>query len=1142
MSAPADERVRRRALDPKTSFIVQAPAGSGKTELLTRRVLTLLGSVEEPEEILAITFTRKAASEMRERVVAMLARAADTSAAPASAHEEAGLALARAALARDRERGWQLLRNPRRLTLRTIDALATQLAHRLPVVSALGAPSGVVEDAWTLYREAASRFLDEHLAGLDLVLLQLGNRLERARDLLASLLAKRDQWQRYVYAEGASEAELRAFLEATLAELVSARLRALRESVPPGLERRLVPALARCAALRRQLIEAESSLEPLSSLEALPTDDPAELARWRAVREALLTSAGTVRRSPTRADGCPTSKADAQTLGLSVASLREHKAAFVAALDLLRPEGAPDAVLAARFVERLEEAAHLPAPRYEDEQWALLAQLLGALPDLLLELQLVFAERRVVDFVEMAERARRALGTDEAPTDLALAMDLRLRHVLVDEFQDTSRTQFMLFERLVAGWAPGDGRTFFAVGDPMQSIYRFRDGDVALFAEARERGIGPLRLEPLTLEVSFRAAPSLVGWINETFAAIFPARAHADTGAVPYAPSRAHLESSGEVAVHALIDAEEGDEAERVARLAGAALADDDDHTVAILLRSRSRAAAVFDALRGAGIAYRAIDMDPLGERPVVRDLLALTLALRYPHDRLHWLAVLRSPCAGLTLADLHVLMDGSERAAVVDLLRDERRRSAMSADGRARSERLLAVLEPAVRRAPRTAVVPWVEACWLRLGGPAVCRDAVDIDAAERCLARLRSLEDEGQLYQRALLAGAMDALYAAPGPDARVQVMTLHKAKGLEFDTVILPALERRAATDGVQLLDWFESTLDGAPRLLLAPIEERGLPSAERHGINRLVRRARERCDEQETLRLLYVACTRARRRLHLVARAVRGADGALRPPPPRTLLHPLWPRLSAAFETAASAAGTPAADGPSPPRAHFGGALERLPLGWTPPPMSRYTPPDGPLASVEGEGTPAFAWAGGVARDIGTVVHEQLRRLALCPSAREPAALERLPAVLERRFGNLGVPASLLEASVARALRAITGMLEDPRGRWLLEPHAEARSGWTISVAGRAGAGVESVVIDRTFVDVDGTRWIVDYKIGEHEGGEPERFLDTEQARYRDQLDRQADIISRIEHRPVRVGLYFPLLRGWREWTPGAAAAA
>ena len=109
------------------------------------------------------------------------------------------------------------------------------------------------------------------------------------------------------------------------------------------------------------------------------------------------------------------------------------------------------------------------------------------------ELKFVFAERKAADYPEFAAAARQALGTPDEPTDTALALDARLRHVLVDEFQDTSEAQVRLLESLTAGWEAGDGRTLFLVGDPMQSIYRFRNAEVGLFLDVRDHGLGGAR-------------------------------------------------------------------------------------------------------------------------------------------------------------------------------------------------------------------------------------------------------------------------------------------------------------------------------------------------------------------------------------------------------------------------------------------------------------------------------------------------------------------------------------------------------------------------------------------------------------------------------------------------------------------------
>ena len=131
--AISDAAQRLTAIDPTDSFIVQAPAGSGKTELLIQRFLALLGQVNRPEEILAITFTRKAAGEMRARLLQALEQAQGSR--PEAAHAAQTWDLASRALAQDRQQGWDLLDNPALLAIQTIDSFDAGLVRRMPWVS-----------------------------------------------------------------------------------------------------------------------------------------------------------------------------------------------------------------------------------------------------------------------------------------------------------------------------------------------------------------------------------------------------------------------------------------------------------------------------------------------------------------------------------------------------------------------------------------------------------------------------------------------------------------------------------------------------------------------------------------------------------------------------------------------------------------------------------------------------------------------------------------------------------------------------------------------------------------------------------------------------------------------------------------------
>ena len=196
---PVDEGDRARTLETSQSFLVQAPAGSGKTELLTRRLLKLLAEVDEPEQILAITFTLAATAEMRERVLNALRKASDTA---ETSDEAVDIKLARGALKNDERRGWNLLQQPERLNIQTIDAVCLAIAHETPLLSRLGGSLSPTDKPQPLYTLAARRTLarlgsEEPLSSALGALLQLrGTSLPDCQKLIAEMLDKRDQWGR----------------------------------------------------------------------------------------------------------------------------------------------------------------------------------------------------------------------------------------------------------------------------------------------------------------------------------------------------------------------------------------------------------------------------------------------------------------------------------------------------------------------------------------------------------------------------------------------------------------------------------------------------------------------------------------------------------------------------------------------------------------------------------------------------------------------------------------------------------------------------------------------------------------------------------------------------------------------------------
>ena len=197
---PSDLHIRKESLNPGQSFIVEAPAGSGKTTILIQRYLKLLGGVSQPEEILAMTFTRKAAGEMKRRIIEALNQTQDVS-PPEDEPDKTTWNLAQVALERNKKFGWRLLENPARLRVVTIDSFCSFLTKRTPLLSKMGGPTEIQENIQDLYANTAKQILskiesaDYQYAELVRVLLEhLDNDKKTFIQRISQLLNLRDQW------------------------------------------------------------------------------------------------------------------------------------------------------------------------------------------------------------------------------------------------------------------------------------------------------------------------------------------------------------------------------------------------------------------------------------------------------------------------------------------------------------------------------------------------------------------------------------------------------------------------------------------------------------------------------------------------------------------------------------------------------------------------------------------------------------------------------------------------------------------------------------------------------------------------------------------------------------------------------------
>lgn len=1197
-TTPPDQLQREQALDPVRSILVRAPAGSGKTDLLTRRFLRLLSGVADPTHIVAITFTKDAAAEMRHRILAELEKAA-TRVELLPPDEFSMETLAARALEHSRALNWNLLEVPAQLRISTIDSFCRELALQEPLLSGFGGTLDVSEEPGALYRRAARQTLNNLgstaappalINAIETLLLWRDNNWHELEEQLVRMLRQRDRWMHgFVLERDPDWEQLRARLEAPLMRALAPAIQNLAQllnGIPGACGE--IHSLARHACVQKgfyqELAElAEFPCGPYHTAEELET---ARLA-YLCVAKMFLTSGEF--RKPRGIDA---------RQGFPAKTPQNRRM-----VDLLNTISSTPGM-----AEALKTIDSLPAARYTEEEWEILRACFTLLRYAAAELRIIFAQAGAVDFIEIAQIAQSVLQSeDHLPSESAFSLADNIHHLLVDEFQDTSRRQHALIGSLVAAWSDPENRTIFVVGDPMQSIYFFRDADAELFPRVQNIGLDlpggeRLALDFVPLTANFRTAPDLVNALNDAFEKVFgiddgsdiefsaalPARStptspqprlHLHLEFIPQSTNGRSSDPDAQRRKRECADlrnaAQEAQVAEIVALIQShkeriqQARERGEKYRVAVLGRTRTSLAPIARALRDAAIPFAAVDLEMLAERPEVLDALALARALLNPLDRVSWLGVLRAPWCGLSLSELHAVAGADDptlhRRALPQLLTE--RLHLLSDEGKQAAQRVLdsAAFAATLRAtSPISSLGTWLQQVWKHLGGD-TCVNAI----ARANLNLLWSALDRLPAAEVSLLGpefGAVLAdLTAQPDPEASsdygVQVMTIHKSKGLEFEVVIVPDLQSKCQHTRPQFLSWLERGLTepdnsgDTTEFLVAPIQTKG---ADRGAAKSWVDRAICTRESQEIRRILYVAATRARDELHLFARPAykTEADGSLTLcNPPESLLDTAWPafadKIHSQFDqwqshqqTDSNQAIAAQAEIFRMPRPPVPAILRRLPAGFEPPAYPRRLGAE--TASPREIAAYTRHEGGLVSRALGTAVHaffEQLAQLRVKLELNE--ALTALSAMRPRILASIrsyGIPQQQAGQIATQSHEIVLRASSDPIAAWILSPHALAQeeTRWT----GLIDGALRTVQVDRIFrageaphAPGDAVWWIVDYKTTHPEGVDSAAMLPTLRAQFAPQLELYARMLRNLQGASctIRAGLYYPRLLQFDFWS-------
>ena len=1046
------------ASDPAASAWVSANAGSGKTYVLTARVIRLLLDGIKPGRLLCLTYTRAAAAEMRARVFDTLGRWAMMEEAALAAEIAAldGKPPPRERLARARRLFATALETPGGLKIQTIHAFCERLVARFPVEAAAPVPFTVLTEAETARMKAAARMEALETLGAE------------AAGALMETLAP------WLNAEGF----------AALFEGRSAALIASHDGDPWAV-----------AGL-------PTGLTPGDVIAEAGYDDPGIVAFFHRASEILLTGGEndqTVGR--------------ALAEGVAATDGESRFAAFTGAFHT--KAGAPRAKIGVKALRAAHGSLFDQIDAEKDRAVALVqrrasaesATMAHAVATLGRGIAALYARAKraqgKLDFDDLIEAALYLLRDSEAAAWALYKLDGGLDHILIDEAQDTSPAQWRVVEKLADEFFSGGGardpaaapRTLFAVGDEKQSIYSFQGADPAEFARLRalfaERAAGAgERFETPTLNTSRRSAPAVLALVDAVFAGDEALRRAVSE--IAWADHVAHrAEAAGAVDLWPLAEAEDGEAddawtrpvdapppdnpaarlagrlAETIAGWIGRESVEGKDGPrplqpgdVLILVRSRgAMQKAIIRKLKQAGVPVAGADKLALLDHIAVKDLIAYGRAALLPQDDLNLAALLRSPFFDLSEDELFRLAHGragtlwarlGEAAAPGGAIIDSERAAAVL-------ERLTAAINRLGRDSPfdfyaRLLAGGGRRAMLARLGEEAE-------DVIDEFLAAAAAFEDKGTPS----LEGFLHELEATGGevkrdPDAAggaVRVLTAHGAKGLEAPVVILP--DTMSLPHHSHMPDLLP--LDGA--LVWKPS---GSPEAE------AAKAAWSAAEHAEHKRLLYVALTRPRDRL-----IVCGVKPGKAPPKDQTTWYQA---VEAGF---GRLAGVTAIETPFGPGQRFG----------APGPEAAAVPPPrqaGILPSWIGAAAPReepiglvrpsrlapdlvfddAAVAAGVAR--GRLIHRLLQGLPDLAPAERPAAAARF---LAARAG------AMTQAEREEIAARLLAILEDLRFAAAFAPGSRAEA----AIAGRVRAlgegGFVSGQIDRLAVSEDGVL-IVDYK--------------------------------------------------------------
>ncbi len=1050
-SKPEDQKIREKAVG-KGSFIVQAPAGSGKTSLLIKRFLNHLLEVKSPTEVLALTFTNKAASEMEQRIKKTLKGEIKNPELNDIVEK-----ISKQAIKNNWEEGYI-----DSLMIMTIDKMALKLIRQTPILSKSGISFITDDDPEEIYKEVIKESITTH-SDNSVLLKYFQYDYHKLTDQLLTLIKKRDQWLPLISSlMQKKDNEIKREYENYYSNEINLWI---EEKIKPIFSKQQIKEIEIIVnfSADNKKIDQQNNLRLINNPEF-----------WFYFRDLIISKDGkTVLKRFTHEKGFPPTD-NGRDIKDKLINLIKEKT---------------------NEINIIKEFYNVVYQKNIKDIYPIIKMFGMLLIDMVIKLNDKFNAQRVLDFTQVMANSTEALKG----THLPLILDQNISHILIDEFQDINESQLNFLELLTENFSGNNRKSFFAVGDPMQSIYRFRKAEVEIFSRVQKIGLGDLKLESLFLEVNFRSNKGIVDWLNDNYSKTFPQHNIINEGAVSFSRSKSNSSNSGQSIylrpIVSTVDSKQElyeAEAQYVLDIIINLRQNNSEQDIAVLTRSKNHLNEIITLInqKEPSLPIDAIEISEIQSNQTFQDILSLTRAMFNFNDRVNWISILKCPWCGLTINDLALLFEQEHKLTVWEIINNKAHISKLNDDGKKRVDYFISVIENNIQYRGRVSHRYFIESIWRQLRGYESMIDTNDITNIDLFF-ELLDKSSTTLSIDFLKLDRMIKNIYKSETSSEKnpIKFLTIHKSKGLEFDCVIIPNLNQGSRNEITDLILYDKYALS-----IKDPAKNRNL-----HTYHSYMEQKRL---DNEKIRLLYVAITRAINKCYLIGAIEK--NGEIVKPKPGTFMAILWPFMKDKLIEID-------AQGTINRYENFVPKLRRLSNKFFTDNKSLTKKDDGKLYE--------FSYpqdSQDIKRFTGIIVHKYLE-IIIKKQLDVDLILRNKLSYIESLFITNNFTKNDISIALKLVKDSITMLKESSDGRWISRSYLNDNSEAHYLMENEKNSNL--LIPDRSFIE-NNIQWVIDYKIP----FQPIKNLMIEAKKHHSQLNMYENIFSK-NSLVVRKAIYF-----------------